>query len=444
VDTEHIAMLVCLGVAAVVVLTSVLAPVCRRLGQPVVVGQILVGVALGALPRQLTRVVFPPVSLPFLMVISQIGLVLFLFCVGYEVDVRWCRARRRSVLAVSAGGFLAPMLLGGALAWLICGAGPWARTAGTARGPFLLFVAVAMSITALPVLASIIRERGLVATAPGGVALASAGLLDVIGWILLTVAVASAHAGAMRADKLLIFLPGYLLGMLLVVRPALRRWMRSPRSAGIRRETAVVALVLVSACCTELMGLQLLFGALLVGLLMPRLQGGGADPGLLRAVEKTGSILLPVFFVVTGMSVRLGAMTKSYWILLAVVCAVAVAGKLGGSALAARASSMRWRDSLIVGALMNTRGLTELIVINAGWRAGIIGRPLYTVLVLMALITTALTGPLLALLRASALPAAVSAQVITPAVPAAGEPASRPDRPRLTPVREPASSVPPR
>jgi Kef-type K+ transport system membrane component KefB len=398
--TEHVAMTAGLAIAAIMALTSALTPLCRLLRQPVVVGQLVAGIVLGMLPRALTGGFIPATSLPFLTVMSQVGLVLFLFGVGYEIDLRSRRGHRRSIVAVAAGGFVPPMLLGGALALMMGDTSRWTALPGVARGSFVLFMAVAMSITAVPVLACILAEHDIVTTRPGIVAMSSAGLLDAVGWLLLTIAIASAGVREPAAAKIVILLLGYLLGMLLVARPALKWLMLTPQAARIRPEAVVIPFVLVSAWCTTQLGLHPFFGALLAGVLMPREAAGGPDTELLNTVAKASSILLPVFFVVTGMSLRIGALTNSYLWLLAVICVLAIAGKLGGSALAARTSRMPWRDSLIVGVLMNTRGLTELIAINAGRQAGLINASLYTILVLMALITTALTGPLLALLRA--------------------------------------------
>jgi Kef-type K+ transport system membrane component KefB len=408
--TEHIAISAGLAIAAIMVLTAVMAPLCRLLRQPVVVGQLVAGIAIGMLPHRVTAALFPAASLPFLTVMSQVGLVLFLFLVGYETDLRSRSDHRRSILAVAAGGFVPSMLLGAALAALLAGTsgaglagaggvgigGAATGGVGVPHGSFVLFMAVAMSITAVPVLACILAEHDMVTTRPGIVATSSAGLLDVAGWLLLTVAISA--AGVTKAPaRIVIGLLAYLAVMLLVARPALRRLMRAPGTARI--ETVVIPFVLVSAWCTGQLGLHPFFGALLAGVLMPREAAGGPDAGLVMTLDKTSSILLPVFFVVTGLSVRVGALDVSDLWLLAVICALAIAGKLGGSALAARLVRMTWRDSLVVGVLMNTRGLTELIAINAGRQAGLIGPSLYTILVLMALITTAVTGPLLTLLR---------------------------------------------
>lgn len=394
--TEHIAITAGLSIAAIMILTAMLAPLCRLLRQPVVVGQLVAGIAIGLLPHRVTAALFPAASLPFLTVMSQVGLVLFLFLVGYEIDLRSRSDYRRSILAVAAGGFAPSMLLGVALAALLGGTSRRTAVAGVPHGSFVLFMAVAMSITAVPVLACILAEHDMVTTGPGIVAMSSAGLLDVAGWLLLTVAISA--AGVTKAPATIVIgLLAYLAGMLLVARPALRRLTQAPGTARI--ETVVIPFVLVSAWCTGQLGLHPFFGALLAGVLMPREASGGPDAGLVMTLEKTSSILLPVFFVVTGLSVRAGALDGSDLGLLAVICALAIAGKLGGSTLAARLGRMTWRDSLVVGVLMNTRGLTELIAINAGRQAGLIGPSLYTILVLMALITTAVTGPLLTLLR---------------------------------------------
>ncbi|MBV9452012.1 MAG: cation:proton antiporter [Streptosporangiaceae bacterium] len=396
--TEHIAVTAGLAIGAIIALSAALTPLCRMLRQPVVVGQLVAGAGLGMLPRSITGAVFPAASLPFLNVISQIGLALFLFRVGYEIDLRSRRDYRRGIFAVAVGGFVPSMLLGVGLAALLGGTSRWAPLPGVPRGSFVLFIAVAMSITAVPVLACILAEHDIVTTRPGIVAMSSAGMLDVAGWLLLTVAISAAGMKVSPAS-VAIGLLGYVAGMLFVARPALRRLMLAAGPARILPETAVIPFVLVSAWCTARLGLHPFSGALLAGMVMPRNANGGPDAGLVTTVEKTSSILLPVFFVVTGMALRAGALRGPDLGLLAVVCVLATAGKLGGSTLAARASRMAWRDSLTVGVLMNTRGLTELIAINAGRQAGLIGTSLYTILVLMALVTTALTGPLLALLR---------------------------------------------
>ncbi|HEX6524710.1 MAG TPA: cation:proton antiporter [Streptosporangiaceae bacterium] len=405
--TEYIAITAGLAIAAIMALSSALSPLCRLLRQPVVVGQLVAGIGLGMMPRTITGALFPAASLPVLNVISQIGLVLFLFRVGYEIDLRSRREYRRGIFAVAVGGFAPSMLLGLALAALLGGTSRWTALPGVPRGSFVLFIAVAMSITAVPVLACILAEHDIVTTRPGIVAMSSAGILDVAGWLLLTVAISAAGTkaaalnwpGPPAAASVAIGLLCYVAGMLFIARPALRRLMLAPGPARMLPETAVIPFVLVSAWCTAQLGLHPFFGALLAGVVMPRNANGGPDAGLVTTVEKASSILLPVFFVVTGMALRISALDSSDLWLLAVVCVLATAGKLGGSALGARASRMAWRDSLAVGVLMNTRGLTELIAINAGRQAGLIGTSLYTILVLMALVTTALTGPLLVLLR---------------------------------------------
>ncbi|MDH6108770.1 Kef-type K+ transport system membrane component KefB [Kitasatospora sp. MAP12-15] len=396
-NTEHLAAEAILATGAITALSALAAPLCRRLGQPLVVGQLVMGVALGLLPGRLTRLLFPPDVLPFLTVIAQLGLVLFLFSVGYELDLHTLHRRGRTVLLVSAGSLGVPLLLGGALGWALSDAKLLGSAAGVRPGPAILFVAVALSITAVPVLAGIIRERALTASTPGVTAMASAGITDAIGWLLLAAAVAAATTGHQSGSVPLAF-AGYLLALVLVVRPALRRWMRRARPAGRDLAPVVIAVLMLSARCTSQLGLHAVFGALAIGVLMPRDPDGSPDPQLRHSVERAGSALLPLFFVVTGLTVRIGQLSGRDWLILGVVVVLATAGKLAGGAVAARIGGLGRRESLIVGTLLNTRGLTELIALNTGWSAGLIGRHLYTVLVLMALITTMLTGPLLSLL----------------------------------------------
>lgn len=394
---EIIAAEVLLSIAVIITLSAVVGPLFRRIRQPAVVGQIVVGLAIGLLPKRVTDLVFRADALPFLKVIAQVGLVLFLFTVGYELNLAMLRRHARDALLVGAGALVVPMLLGGGLGWVLTARGLMG-TDNVEHGPFVLYFAVVMSITAVPVLAWILRERGIGGTVVGVVTLASAGLMDVVGWLLLAVSIVLASAGNHSLTALSYLLPVYLVVMLAVVRPLLRRLLRSPTRTAVR-VPVVMALTMVSAWCTSKMGLHLISGALLVGLLTARGADGEPDHHVLRSVEQASAALLPVFFVITGLTVSIGGLRGWDWFALAVVCALAAAGKVGGGALAARVSGMSTRDSVTTGVLLNTRGLTELVALEVGFQTGLIGRDLYTVLVLMAVFTTALTGPLLSALR---------------------------------------------
>jgi Kef-type K+ transport system membrane component KefB len=393
--------------AVIIGLGFLLGAALRRLGQPEAIGQIFAGIALGPsilgrLPGHLEAALIPRPVVPYLTVVAQIALVLFLFAVGYELDLRVLRRQRRVVPLVALLAFAVPMLLGGGSA-LTLGSLYQPTGAGAGhRAAFVLFIAVALSITAVPVLASIIGERGAAGTLPGVVAMTSAGMIDAVGWLALVAVLffgGAAGAGHLSPPITMALFAGYLLIMLYVVRPALLRWLRRP-GALVQRDAPIIAVVaLTSAWGTAALGLHVIFGAFLAGLIMPRTVDGAPDADLVRPLQETGSLLLPLFFVVAGLSVDIGALRAQDLGLLGIVCAIAVIGKLGGGALGARLGGMTGRDATVVGVMLNTRGLTELIALNIGLQAGIISQRLYTVLVIMALLTTALTGPLLSLLH---------------------------------------------
>ncbi|WP_217549268.1 cation:proton antiporter [Streptomyces sp. GbtcB6] len=377
----------------------------KRLGQPAVVGEILVGILLG--PSLLGWVwpgaqawLFPQSALPYIGVLGNIGLLVFMFLVGLELDLKSLRGNSRTAVAVSQAGIALPLVLGVLLALgMYDGFAP----AGIGKLPFVLFIAVSMSITAFPVLARILTDRGLYRTRVGALAMASAAVDDVSAWCLLAavVAVTKSHSPMEALDT-----AGYALVfvavMFLVVRPLLTRWAaRAER----RYPDGVVLVVLFSGLClaayaTDRIGVHALFGAFLFGVVTPR----GS-----RRIEVTAArtrafavpVLLPLFFVSTGLKTDVGLLggSASQWLWAGAVLAVAVAGKFGGGTIAARVSGRDWRDSMSLGALMNCRGLTELIVLNIGLGLGVIGPELFTILVLMALLTTAMTTPVLTRLR---------------------------------------------
>lgn len=414
---ERLTLQVLLGIGVIIACGTALNPLCARLRQPAVVGQIVVGLAFGLLPKNITRVVFPTNALPSLNVVAQVGLVLFLFTVGYELDLRVLRRHTRTSLFAAGGAFVLPMVLGTGLALLLIGTRLGGVESMARRIPFTMFIAIAMSITAVPVLAWILHDRKIQGTLVGVVSLAAASMMDIAGWLVLAVAVALASATVNSLVTTAILLPVYVAVMIWLVRPALRRWMR-PSQAVSTRAFLLVALTMGSAWCTGQLGLHVIFGALLMGVLAPRRPDGTADRQLLHWMQRAGSALLPVFFAVTGLSLDIGGLNATDWAIFAGVCVLAIVGKIGGGMLAARAGRLPARESLTIGVLLNTRGLTELIVLNAGWQIGLLDRHLYTILVVMAVTTTAMTGPLLAALGISR-----PRQVVTEE-PAAQEPAA--------------------
>lgn len=401
-STEATVVQAILGIAVALILAHMCGLLAQRIGQPAVIGQMFAGIALGPsllgrLPGGLQQSIFPDSARPALIMVSQLALVLFLFTVGYELDLRVLRGRARAVPAIVVSTLVLSMGLGVGSTVVFAG---WYRAAGVgnpAQLGFVLFIAVAFAITAVPVLARIIDEHRLVGTVPGVVSMAAAGVMDGLGWVVLAAALFEAGQGGSWTWTAALLL-GYVAVMVVVVGPVLRLWSRRELASFQRMWPILAGIVLISAWVTGALGVHVIFGALLAGLIMPRRSDGSPHPELMEPAAKAGGLLLPIFFVVSGLSVDIGALRwNDLWLLL-VVCVVATAGKLVAGLLAARASAISWHESVTIGLLLNTRGLTELIALNAGLTAGIIGGRLYTIFVLMALITTAATGPALTVL----------------------------------------------
>ncbi|MEU4131078.1 cation:proton antiporter domain-containing protein [Streptomyces wuyuanensis] len=391
---------VLVAVPAAILACQAGAALLRRFGQPPVIGEIAMGIVLGPsllgwLWPEAQAWLFPEPVLPYTSVLGQIGLLGFMFLVGLELDLGALRGSSRTAVAVSQAGMLVPLCLGALLAFPLYG-----RLAPDGVGfvPFTLFMAVAMSVTAFPVLARILVDRGLYGTPLGALAMACAAVDDVAAWCLLALVVALTAAGspfdALSAAGLTV---AFGAAMLLVVRPLLARW--AARGRADRANDGVVMVLLFSglslaALATDLIGVHTLFGAFLFGVATPRgHRRVEASAARLRAVVVP--VLLPLFFVHTGLSTEIGALAAdpAQWLWTGALLAVAVLGKWGGAAGAARMCGRPWREAMSIGALMNCRGLTELVVLTIGLELGVIGPDLFTMLVLVALITTALTAP---------------------------------------------------
>jgi len=343
-----------------------------------------------------------------------------MFVVGYELDRRSLHGGRRVAVLIAASALLVPMTLGSGAVLLF--KSEFAALGQSHIGhPFVLFMGVAMAITALPVLAAIVRERGIAGSVPGATATTAAGLMDVSAWLVLAVAIAGAqHKPGSSVLRTLLLFGCFVVIMLLVVRPALRWWMSRRRSVLSNQLPLALALALGSAWVTASLGLHPVFGGFLAGITMPTVDGS-RDAEILRPMEEIGGLFLPLFFVVTGLSLNVGSLGGTAFAVLALVCAIAIAGKLFPAYASSRIGGLRPRDSAIVAVLINTRGLTELIALNLGLSAGLIDQRVFSILVLMALITTALTGPLLSLLPPPEVPPAVS-EAHPAALPQAGSP----------------------
>jgi Kef-type K+ transport system membrane component KefB len=402
-SVESITTVVVGDVAVIVLASWLLGALARRCGQPSVIGHIIAGIALGPtllgrLPGDLTGHLFPSQVLPFLSVLSQIAIVLFMFVAGYEIEFRQLRSGGRAAASVALLALLVPMGLGAGAVRLLHGTFAAVDPKHASGASFLPFMAVAVAITALPVLAAIVRERDLAGTAAGTVATTAAGLMDVAAWLVLAATLAGTdHAPGRSWPVTLLLLVAFCAGMFLVIRPVLAWWLGRARALLVNRVPIALALALGSAWVTASLGLHPVFGGLLAGLAMPR-RNGMADEEVLRPMEQGAGLLLPLFFVTTGLSFNVGTLDGDAALLLGLILLVATAGKLAPAYAAARLGGLAPRQSALVAALVNTRGLTELIVLNVALSAGIIGTGLFTVLVLMALVTTLMTGPLLTLI----------------------------------------------
>jgi Kef-type K+ transport system membrane component KefB len=390
----------------VIALAQLAGRVFKRMGQPVVVGEIVAGIVLGPsllgwLAPQCFAFLFPTPSLGMLQLLSQIGVCLFMFCVGMELDVRQVRRNTYVAVAVSHVSIAFPYLLGVLLAYFLFSGlgGP-----GTSFTGFALFTGICMSITAFPVLARILQDLGISRTTVGATALTCAAVDDATAWTILAFIVAIADQTSLVSLSLnTLLLLGFIIGMLIGVRSTLPRLLGEHR---MTQETPshgtlalVVCLLVAASLTTEVIGIHALFGAFLAGAVMPE------TPGFRHRIgERIGTfgcvLLLPLFFAFTGLRTQIGLLQDLQgWSICLLITAIATLGKLGGGAAAARFTGMNWTESLQLGALMNTRGLMELIVLNIGYDLGILSARMFTMLVIMAVLTTMMTGPLLGLLR---------------------------------------------
>lgn len=390
-------------VAVVLGASWLLGAAARRIGQPTVVGQIIAGILLGPsllgrLPGHLTSHLFTHQAIPYISVIAQLAVVIFMFTVGYEINFRSMRGHSRSALLIAMAALLIPLALGSGIA-------VGARREFSAIGEhhangrsFVLFIGVAISITALPVLAAIVRERGIAGTKVGVVATAAAGFMDVPAWLILAIALIGTKAAGTRPWLVTVLLfAGFVAVMFLVVRPALKWWIRRPRAVVSSQVPVALVLAVAGAWATASLGLHPIFGAFIAGLAMPGKEDA-PDADVLHSMEVAGGLLLPLFFVVTGLTTNIGSLNGTDVALLAMIVACAMFGKIGPGYAMARLSGLDTRQSATVAVLVNTRGLTELIALNVALNAGIINAQLFTLLVLMALITTIMTGPLISMI----------------------------------------------
>jgi len=374
----------------------------RKLDQPRVIGEMVAGILLGPsllgwVAPSISAALFPPEGLGPLNALSQVGLLLFMFLVGLELDLEQLRKLGRAAMITSQASIIAPFILGFLLALYLY---PRLSDRSVNFTGFALFMSIAMSITAFPVLARILTERNLLRTRVGAVAITCAAVDDVTAWCVLAGIIVLVRSSSLPLPlwMTLAGLGAFVLVMLLVVRRALQKLTTAyERRGSLAHDSLAVILlvVLASGWVTESLGVHALFGAFLAGAVMPRHHELSRE--LWQRLETLVVVLLlPLFFAFTGLRSSFFLIAGArMWFYCAAVIALAVIGKLGGSLVAARINGMSWREAAAVGVLMNTRGLVELVILNIGLDLGVLSPALFSIMVLMALVTTLMTSPLL-------------------------------------------------
>jgi Kef-type K+ transport system membrane component KefB len=390
-----------LQAAVILVAVGALGRLAQKLGQPVVIGEMVAGIVLGPsvlgwlFPEAQARL-FPQPTIGVVYVISQVGLVLYMFLVGVEFQIGLIGDRMGHAAAVSLAGIVAPFVLGGGLALLLLG-NPELFPPHVGRLEAMLFMGAAISITAFPMLARIIQELGLDKTPLGTVTLGAAAVDDVVAWCLLAVVLASFNGDS----RLLLWAVGggliYVSVVLGILRPALRwveRRAKRNNDLGALAMTLLVMLLMLGAYFTDRIGIHAVFGAFILGVAMPR---GIVTRELERRLSPlVRTFLLPLFFVYSGLNTQLGlvGLKPSLWVVTLVVLLTAILGKGVACGLAAYWRGEPKHRAMAIGTLMNARGLTELIILNIGLERGVIAPALFAIMVVMALVTTLMTTPL--------------------------------------------------
>ena len=390
------------ALTAVVVVGRLLGRAFRLVRQPPVIGEVIAGILLGPsllgwLAPDIYRFILPPAVVPSLGLVAQLGVILYMFLVGLELNPDALRGRLKATAAIANASIVVPFAMGMGLATYLF---PRFAPDEVAFTSFVLFIGVATSITAFPVLARILADRAMTRTPLGELALACAAVGDVTAWCLLAFVVGVVQSSAGSALLVSVTTLGFIAVVFVVVRPLVITWTR--RFETREPDTGAIALalvaMLVAALATEDIGVHAIFGAFLMGAVIPH------DSRLARAIEHSVEnlvtiLLLPAFFAFAGMRTEVGLVSGyESWLVCGLIIAVATVGKFGGTLLAARATGLDWRYSAELGVLMNTRGLMELIGLNVGLDLGVISPTLFTMFVIMALVTTMATAPALELL----------------------------------------------
>lgn len=401
---EPAAMLL-LQILAILIVSRIFGYLFVKLGQPTVIGEILAGILLG--PSLLGyffpgafQFLFAPDSLGNLYILSQVGLILFMFTIGMELDLSALKNKMGVTFVISHASIIIPYFMGMLLSYFIYEKFAAAQTDFIS---FALFIGISMSITAFPVLARIVQERGLTKSHLGTISIASAAFNDVTAWCILAAVIAITKTGSIESSLYNIgFSVVYVIIMFFVVKPFLKRVGEIYKNSEVVNKSVFAFLLLiliVSAYITQVIGIHALFGAFLAGVIMPPLPH--FRKLIVDKVEDVSlTLLLPLFFVYTGLRTEIGLLNTPYlWEICGLFILVAIAGKFIGGAFSAKILGENWRDSLSIGVLMNTRGLMELIVLNIGYEMGILPPPIFVMLVIMALVTTFMTTPALSLIN---------------------------------------------
>jgi Kef-type K+ transport system membrane component KefB len=400
-NLAHPVGLILAQIVTILIVSRIFAFIFLKIHQPTVIGEIIAGIVLGPslfgiFFPEFSSIVFPESSLGNLSLLSQVGLILFMFMVGMELDIKVIQSKVKDAVVVSNAGILIPFTLGIGLAYFIY------ESFAPTGVPFLsfgLFLGLAMSITAFPVLARIVQERGIHRTRIGTLVITCAAADDITAWCLLAAIIAIVKAGSFLSSLYVILLAVvYVFIMIKVIRPFLKRVgdLHDSRENLSKQVVAIFFLtLLISSYTTEIIGIHALFGAFLAGTIMP--DNSKFRNVFIQKIEDVALVLLlPLFFVFTGLRTQIGLLNDLYlWKITGLIILVAITGKFIGSSLASKIMGQNWRDSLTIGALMNTRGLMELVVLNIGYDLGILSPEVFSMMVIMALVTTFMTGPAL-------------------------------------------------
>ncbi|EJL73027.1 Kef-type K+ transport system, membrane component [Chryseobacterium populi] len=404
-NLHHPLALLLAQIVTIILVAKLFGWICVKLKQPSVIGEMIAGIVLGPslfglyFP-ELSAFIFPKESLGNLQFLSQIGLILFMYIVGMELDLSVLRKKAHDAVVISHASIIIPFALGVGLSYFI-----YKEFApdGIQFSSFALFIAIAMSITAFPVLARIVQERNLHKTKIGTVVITCAAADDITAWCILAAVIAIVKAGSFSGSVFVILMAIlYVFIMIKAVRPFLNRIAESQKGKGFISKALVAVfflILIISSYATEVIGIHALFGAFMAGAIMP--ENVKFRNLFVEKVEDVALVLLlPLFFVFTGLRTQIGLLNDPHlWKIGGFIILTAVTGKFVGSALTAKFLKISWKDSLTIGALMNTRGLTELIVLNIGYDLGVLGPELFAMLVIMALFTTFMTGPCLDLIN---------------------------------------------